>query len=296
MFEDLEAPIRTRPAARPAVGEYTCHRCRGTGRYTYRNGQCFPCGKCRSTGRLKTSPEQRVKARAYSAKAAIQRKEENVAEFGQREPAALEWLKSGTSDFAASLLEQVGKRGDLSRKQLQRVYECIARKEDWDKQREQKATQTQINMGDLLHRFDLAVKAGKKRPRINVGDLLFSLAPAHGKNAGHVYVKGAKDDWDERPYFGKITPEGKFFAGRGVEDDVKDRIASIGADVVTAAKAHGAQHGQCCFCNAPLSTDESVSNGYGPICADNWGLPWTVTEEFKQAKAELKQANQEAAS
>jgi len=296
MFEDLETPIRTRPAAQPAVGEYTCHRCRGTGHYTYRNGQCFPCGKCRSTGRLKTSPEQRIKARAYSATAAIRRKEENVAEFGQREPAALEWLKSATGDFAASLLEQVGKRGDLSPKQLQAVYNAIARDHDRAKQREQKATQTQINMGDLLHRFDLAVKAGKKRPRINVGDLLFSLAPAHGKNAGHVYVKGAKDDWDERPYFGKITPEGKFFAGRGVEDDVKDRIASIGADVVTAAKAHGAQHGQCCFCNAPLSTDESVSNGYGPICAENWGLPWTVTKEFKQAKAELKKANQEAAS
>ena len=295
MFEDLEAPIRTRPAARPAVGEYTCHRCRGTGRYTYRNGQCFPCGKCRSTGRLKTSPEQRVKARAYSAKAAIQRKEENVAEFGQREPAALEWLKSATGDFAASLLEQVGKRGDLSPKQLQRVYESIAREEDWAKQREQKATQTQINMTDLLDRFALALKAGIKRPKVNTGDLLFSLAPASGKNAGHVYVKGDKDDWGERPYLGKITPEGKFFAGRGVEDDVKQRIAEVGADVVTAAKAHGAQHNNCCFCSRDLTTNESVSNGYGPICAKRYGLPWTVTEEFKQAKAELKKANQEAA-
>ena len=295
MFEDLETPIRTRPAARPAVGEYTCHRCRGTGHYTYRNGQCFPCGKCRSTGRLKTSPEQRVKARAYSASAASQRKQENVEEFGKREPAALEYLTNAKGDFAASLLEQVKKKGGLSPKQLQCVYESIAREEDWAKQREQKATQTQIDMTDLLERFALALKAGIKRPKVNTGDLLFSLAPAHGRNAGCVYVKGDKDDWGERPYLGKITPEGKFFAGQGVEDDVKQRIAKVGADVVTAAKAHGAQHNNCCFCSRDLTTNESVSNGYGPICADRYGLPWIVREEFIEAKAKLKQANQEAA-
>lgn len=292
MFEDLEsdiAKVETKKAG------YKCHRCHGTGQYTYPNGNAYPCRKCRSTGRLKTSPEQRIKARAYSAKAAIRRKEENVEEFGKREPAALEYLTNAKDDFCASLMEQVKKKGDLSPKQLQCVYESIAREEDWAKQREQKATQTQINMDDLLHRFSLALKAGKKRPRINVAGLLFALAPANGKNAGHVYVKGEKYDWDERPYFGKITPEGKFYAGPNIEDDIKDRIASIGADVVTAAKAHGSQHGQCCFCNAPLSTDESVSNGYGPICADNWGLPWIVREEFIEAKAELEKANQEAA-
>ena len=294
MFEDLEsdiAKVETKKAG------YKCHRCHGTGRYTYGyvNRTTVDCGKCKATGRLKTSPEQRIKARAYSAKAAIQRKEENVSEFGKREPAALEYLTNAKGDFPASLLEQVKKNGGLSPKQLQCVYESIAREEAWAKQREQKATQTQINMTDLLDRFALALKAGIKRPKVNTGDLLFSLAPASGKNAGHVYVKGEKDDSDERPYFGKITPEGKFYAGPNVEDDVKQRIAEVGADVVTAAKAHGAQHNNCCFCSRDLTTNESVSNGYGPICAKRYGLPWTVTEEFKQAKAELKKANQEAA-
>jgi hypothetical protein len=260
------------------------------------NLQTYPCGKCRGTGLLKTSPQQRLKARAYSATAAIRRKEENVEEFGKREPAALAWLTSNNGDFAASLLEQVRKRGDLSPKQLQAVYNSIAREEDWAKQREQKATQTQINMTDLLDRFALALKAGIKRPKVNTGDLLFSLAPAHGHNAGCVYVKGEKDAYGDRDYLGKITREGKFFAGRGVEDEVKQRIAEVGADVVTAAKAHGAQHNNCCFCSRDLTTNESVSNGYGPICAKRYGLPWTVTEEFIEAKAALKQANEEAAS
>ena len=294
MFDDLATRDLSSVTIKKAG--YNCPRCGGTGRYTYANGNTYKCGKCRGTGRLKTSPQQRIKARAYSAKAAIQRKEENVEEFGKREPAALTWLTSNNGDFAASLLDQVKKKGDLSPKQLQAVYQSIAREADWAKQREQKATQTQIDMTDLLNRFALALKAGIKRPKVNTGDLLFSLAPAHGRNAGCVYVKGEKDAYGDRPYLGKITPEGKFFAGPNVEDDVKQRIAEVGSDVVGSAKAHGAQHNNCCFCSRDLTTDESVSNGYGPICADRYGLPWIVREEFKQAKAALKQANEEAAS
>lgn len=294
MFDDLATRDLSSVTIKKAG--YNCPRCGGTGRYTYANGDTYKCGKCRGTGRLKTSPQQRIKARAYSAKAAIRRKEENVEEFGKREPAALAWLTGSNSDFAASLLEHVRKRGDLSPKQLSAVYQSIAREADWAKQREQKATQTQIDMTDLLDRFALALKAGIKRPKVNTGDLLFSLAPAHGRNAGCVYVKGEKDAYGDRPYLGKITPEGKFFAGPNVEDDVKQRIAEVGSDVVGSAKAHGAQHNNCCFCSRDLTTDESVSNGYGPICADRYGLPWVVTDEFKQAKAALKQANEEAAS
>lgn len=296
MFDDLATTDITKVPTKRAG--YDCPRCRGTGKYTYGyvNLKTVDCGKCRGTGRLKTSPQQRLKARAYSATAAVRRKQENVEEFGKREPAALAWLTSNNGDFAASLLDQVKKRGDLSPKQLQAVYQSIAREEDWAKQREQKATQTQIDMTDLLNRFALALKAGIKRPKVNTGDLLFSLAPAHGHNAGCVYVKGEKDAYGDRPYLGKITPEGKFFAGRGVGDEVKRRIAEVGADVVGSAKAHGAQHGNCCFCSRDLTTDESVSNGYGPICADRYGLPWVVREEFIEAKAALKQANEEAAS
>lgn len=296
MFDDLATTDITKVPTKQAG--YNCPRCRGTGKYTYGyvNLKTVDCGKCRGTGRLKTSPKQRLANRVSSAKAAIKRKEQNVEEFGKREPAALAWLNSNNGDFAASLLDQVKKRGDLSAKQLQAVYESIAREEDWAKQREQKATQTQIDMTDLLDRFALALKAGIKRPKVNTGDLLFSLAPAHGHNAGCVYVKGEKDAYGDRPYLGKITPEGKFFAGRGVEDDVKQRIAEVGADVVGSAKAHGAQHGNCCFCSRDLTTDESVSNGYGPICADRYGLPWVVREEFIEAKAALKQANEEAKS
>ena len=295
MFDDLaKGNIATAPTARSGSANHKCPRCRGTGCYTYRNGETYPCGKCRSTGYLKSSPEQRIRARANSAKAKIKMADDNLALFAEQQPVAAAWLKSATGNFAESLLAGVRKYGSLTEKQLATVYRIIADDEDRRAARERKASQTQLDMSDLLHRFHLALQAGIKRPKINTGDLLFSLAPPNGKNAGHVYVKGEKDDWGDRPYLGKVSPDGRFYPSRECVADVQARISEIGSDVVRSAKAHGAQHGNCCFCGRGLKTDASVSNGYGPDCADNYGLPWSVRPEFTAAKAALKQANEEA--
>lgn len=293
MFDDLATGnIAT---ARSGSANHKCPRCRGTGCYTYRDGETYPCGKCRSTGYLKSSPEQRIKARASAVRSAHKKADNNWALFAETQPVAAEWLGRAKGDFATSLIAGVRKYGGLTDKQLASVHNAVARDADREAQREQKATQTQLDMSDLLHRFHLALQAGIKRPKINTGDLLFSLAPPSGKNAGHVYVKGEKDDWGDRPYLGKVSPDGRFYPSRECAVDVQARISKIGADVVGSAKAHGAQHGNCCFCGRSLTTDASVSNGYGPDCADNYGLPWSVRPEFKAAKAALKQANLEAA-
>lgn len=40
------------------------------------------------------------------------------------------------------------------------------------------------------------------------------------------------------------------------------------------AAEFGHAHGRCVFCNQGLSTDDSVSVGYGPVCAARHNLPW----------------------
>ena len=45
-------------------------------------------------------------------------------------------------------------------------------------------------------------------------------------------------------------------------------------DPLQAAKAHAALTGECSFCGAELSDERSKSVGYGPVCAENYGLPW----------------------
>jgi len=44
-----------------------------------------------------------------------------------------------------------------------------------------------------------------------------------------------------------------------------------------SAKIYGIQYKHCCFCNTELTTKQSVFAGYGPICAENFGLPWGET-------------------
>lgn len=40
------------------------------------------------------------------------------------------------------------------------------------------------------------------------------------------------------------------------------------------AKAFGDSTHHCVFCYRSLTTKESKAVGYGPVCADNYGLPW----------------------
>jgi hypothetical protein len=300
MFEDLATPdISKLPTRKGSDDTFACDKCAGTGvwvsRYATHEGKCFAC---KGKGYFKTSPYARRKARDASAKRKVADAEANVELFAEAQPMAHKWLtenagvkQNGEDNFAKSLLDGVRKYGSLTEKQLAAVYRIMDDEAD-----RADARQTKIDMSDLLRRFGLAQEAGIKRPKVNTGDLLFSLAPATGRNAGHVYVKGEEDSFGDRLYLGKITPEGELFPSRDASPEVIKRIAEIGADVVGSAKAHGAQHGNCCFCNRDLTTDESVSNGYGPICAGRYGLPWEVTEQFKAAKVALTEANEEAAS
>jgi len=300
-FSDLETapqdiPIR---AERPEQKLHKCEKCLGKGRVTFgyvriSSGKCF---KCNGTGYFKTSAATRQANRKSAAVRTANKAANNLEAFAAEHPAIAQWFADNrVFDFAVSLRQSVEKYGRLTEKQAAAAYKCVAATADRAQQREQKAEQTQINMADLLHRFDLALQAGAKRPKINTGDLLFSLAPATGKNAGHIYVKGDKDSRGERTYLGKISPEGKLYAGRDCSDVQKARIVEIGADVVKAAKAHGHQHGNCCFCSKDLKTNASVSAGYGPDCAEKYGLPWGDTSKLDAAKAELKNANEEAAA
>lgn len=45
-------------------------------------------------------------------------------------------------------------------------------------------------------------------------------------------------------------------------------------DPAVYAKHYGDAECKCMFCNRPLSNPESILHGYGPICAENFSLPW----------------------
>lgn len=43
---------------------------------------------------------------------------------------------------------------------------------------------------------------------------------------------------------------------------------------ISESSLHGKEYGRCCFCNRELDNEGSIFHGYGPICAEKWGLPW----------------------
>ena len=69
---------------------------------------------------------------------------------------------------------------------------------------------------------------------------------------------------------------GKVWNG-GAFEYVKGAIttASYGHKMTAEeAAAFGHSTGKCVFCRQPLTDDRSTTVGYGPVCADNNGLPW----------------------
>lgn len=75
-------------------------------------------------------------------------------------------------------------------------------------------------------------------------------------------------------YQGKILDTGKFYWYPVSMDSIKQEIEAFCKIPTHAAKVNGQRYGHCCFCKQELTSPISIYNGYGPICADNYGLPW----------------------
>lgn len=55
-------------------------------------------------------------------------------------------------------------------------------------------------------------------------------------------------------------------------------------DLAKSLMATGIKFSHCCFCGQEITTAESLYAGYGPICAEHWGLPWGETGEVGAGK------------
>lgn len=119
--------------------------------------------------------------------------------------------------------------------------------------------------------FQLA-KLAIKRPKIklfNMSDAIeISMAPDTGRNAGFIYIKNNKE------YAGKISPEGEFFPVPQCLPATKEYIKDFAENPELVAAKYGRETGNCCFCSRLLTDNRSVTVGYGPICAERFGLTW----------------------
>lgn len=193
-------------------------------------------------------------------------------------------LPQKDQEFASSLIQQLYETGSLSFKQWQ-----------WVKTLGQRVTGAEPLYGDfspIQVMFRLASANGDlKRPKIRLlsdegtfVQLTFFPDREGSKNleihtggwAGHGQRKFAGWIFED-----KIIP----YKAERMNEDIKNVIQSLALDPLGCAKAMASKLGACMYCGSRLTDEESKAKGYGPVCAENYELPWGNKTSEGYAKA-----------
>lgn len=126
------------------------------------------------------------------------------------------------------------------------------------------------------------------------GRILFTLASKHAdkdfKNL--IYIK-----WEnaskQQFYLGYISKQNEMritiddrlpIADKQVLHETLNRLHT---NPLEQLKMHGQQYSHCCFCATTIVSKNSLAVGYGPICAEKFGLPWEGMGEAAAREAAL---------
>lgn len=259
----------------------TCRKCRGSGRFIGYTGRDFgPCHPCKGKGyqMFRQTLAEREKKAAQAAARKERTAEQAITTFADQHPGAHEWMVSRAPrfGFAAEMLATVRKFGHLTEKQLAAVERLAAADKARDAERDAQRTSAiqsakTVDLTGIRKAFDAALASGLKRPVLRLDTFKFSLAPAHGRNAGSIYVVDLNSN-DDDGYLGKIGPDAAFIKARSCTPDQETRIVAACADPSAAATAYGQRTGSCSCCGRELTREESIERAMGPICAAKWGL------------------------
>jgi len=189
-------------------------------------------------------------------------------------------LSAGDQKFANDLISGpwgYERRGKLSTSQLVWVDKLIARATA------PKPVQQTIKVGSMSGVIALFAKAQEKlkHPKItlslNGAPVVLSVAGQGSKAPGSINVMG-EGKYPNREWFGRISPEGDW-APSGLLQKDQARLESLlillgefAYAPAEVARKYGALTGNCCFCAKKLTDDKSVAAGFGPKCAENFGL------------------------
>lgn len=193
--------------------------------------------------------------------------------LSEKHPAEVEFLKkelakpgsSSFREFLKSVYYGASRYGSFSEKQLAAVQKAMAKAAEPYVPKAPDANIAGEGFAKLVAGFSSAKGNGLKRPKIRVGDLVFSLAGANSANYGSLYVKAGS------VYLGKISEGGDFRKSYDCSPAQVAEIEAVGKDPVGALVAHGKKYGNCGICGRELSDPASVERGIGPICASKFG-------------------------
>jgi len=176
-------------------------------------------------------------------------------------------------DFAGSLIEGFDRYGRVSEKQLYWVNVLIQRANG----AKPMASTELVSVVEIKNLFAKASKS-LKRMKIRLKttfnqNVVFTIAGERSKYAGQVMITDGGPFGDNK-YFGKIDMEGNLLKTTQCDDNVLSLIKEFADNPAETAGKYGRLTGNCCFCMRGLEDERSVSVGYGPVCANHYGLPW----------------------
>ncbi len=120
--------------------------------------------------------------------------------------------------------------------------------------------------------------AGLKHPKIRLESdrgqyLVLARCGENSRYAGQVQITDGGPFGQSR-YFGRIDAAGALTNGRDMNEDVAATLRNLAANPAEMASIYGRRTGACCFCGRPLEDARSIAVGYGPVCAEKFGLEW----------------------
>lgn len=147
------------------------------------------------------------------------------------------WAATQQSEFHRSVVEQHGKRGRLSERQ-------------W---------------AALVRSFDKAQGTGPARLTAEQEEALVGAHRCPETGCVLRVYRGQSRVQTKRHEDGRWE-----YNGRAILPRLSDATRLTAEE----AAAFGHDHGSCVFCARDLNDPVSVEHGYGPVCAENFGLPW----------------------
>lgn len=126
--------------------------------------------------------------------------------------------------------------------------------------------------------FEQAIAHRLQYPKVRLLDaagmpVVLSRAGQKSKYTGQIMVTDGGPFGANR-YYGRIDLDGVFHATDSATIPVFALLERLSRHPVDVAGEYGRLTGQCCFCQLGLKDARSTAVGYGPVCADHFGLPW----------------------
>jgi len=170
--------------------------------------------------------------------------------------------------FAVSLRQALEGWGKLSAKQIAALEKMKARDE---------APTEDLFLLPILTLMQKA-KQHLQYPKIRLRDasgakVVLSMAGDRSRNPGTINITDG-GPFGENIWYGSITLDGQFKGSRMASDEVKSLLKALAKDPSAVTAIQGRQIGSCCYCGKELTDARSLEAGYGPTCADHFGLDW----------------------